>query len=189
MDLKDPSRLVGHSTSTIAMILAGEAGQLTRAPELAALKRRILDEGGVAVKPLPGTIDLFQQLSGQSIPWGIASNATRPFIDKTLKAIGIQAPLVVSVEDVANPKPSPDVFLLCAMRLGISHTVHREVIVFEDSIHGLAAAKKAGMCPVGIASQHDAGELYAAGAKMVCKDLSEVFTAGWVQEAPAELFR
>lgn len=184
----DPLRLVGHSTSAIAMILAGEAGQLQRAPELAALKRKVLDLGGATVRPLPGTLDLFQELSSQAIPWGIASNATRPFIERTLKAIGISAPLVVSVEDVANPKPAPDVFLLCAKQLGISHLHHSRVIVFEDSIHGLAAAKKAGMCPVGIASQHQPGELYSAGARHVCQNLAEVLASGWVQKAPAGLF-
>ena len=184
----DPMRLVGHSTSAIAMILAGEAGELPRAPELAALKRRVLDEGGANVNPLPGTLDLFQELSRQTVPWGIASNATRPFIERTLQAIGARAPLIVSVEDVANPKPAPDVFLLCARQLGISHLRHREVIVFEDSIHGLAAAKKAGMCPVGIASQHQPAELYSAGARHVCENLAEVFTSGWVKKAPAGLF-
>lgn len=187
--IDQPGRLIGHSTSAIAMILAGEAGEPQRAPELAALKRKILDEGKSPVEALPGAIELFQELSRHKILWGIASNATRPFIETTLQRLGVTAPLVVSVEDVRNPKPAPDVFLLCASKLGISPVRHREILVFEDSIHGLAAAKKAGMCAVGIATQHDATDLYAAGAHKVCKNLAEVLANGWVKDSPFELFR
>ena len=187
--IPEPKRLIGHSTSAIAMILAGEAGALDRAPELAALKRKILDEGKDPVQALPGALDLFQELCRQNVPWGIASNATRPFIEGTLQRLGVNAPLVVSVEDVRNPKPAPDVFLLCASKLAISPARHREILVFEDSIHGLAAAGKAGMCAIGIASQHATEDLYAAGARKVCRDLSEVLSGNWVKDTPFHQFK
>jgi beta-phosphoglucomutase len=188
IEIAQPTRLVGHSTTNIAMILAEEAGAPGKAPELAALKRKILDEGSTPVQALPGALDLFGALTSENLPWGIASNATKSFIENTLQRLGVQAPMVVSVEDVRNPKPAPDVFLLCATRLKISPHRHREILVFEDSVHGLTAAVRSGMCAIGIETQQAAAELYAAGARKVCKNLSEVLASGWVKEAPIQFF-
>ncbi len=54
---------------------------------------------------------------------------------------------VVGGDQVANPKPSPDTFLLCAKRMGVPPD---QCVVFEDSKLGIAAAEAAGMAAIDV---------------------------------------
>ncbi|GAA6622606.1 HAD family hydrolase [Scytonema sp. NUACC26] len=47
---------------------------------------------------------------------------------------------IVTLDDVASGKPSPDLFLLAAEKMGI---YPHECIVYEDSDTGLEAARRA----------------------------------------------
>ena len=58
---------------------------------------------------------------------------------------------VITADDVPVSKPNPDVFLLCADRLGIPYA---ECLVFEDSPKGVEAAQNAGMKAVVIKTYH-----------------------------------
>lgn len=77
-------------------------------------------------------------------PLAVASSAGRPFVLATLEQLGIAGlfDAVVTVEDVVNPKPAPDPYLLAAEKLGVAPEA---CLVFEDSDQGLSAAKSAGM--------------------------------------------
>jgi beta-phosphoglucomutase len=183
-ELVQPSRLIGHSTVSIGIILAEEAGHPEQAPDLVSLKRAALESRQSRVDALPGARELFDKLSSSNIPWGIASNANRAFIEITLAELAMKAPLVCAVEDVRNPKPAPDVFLLCAQRLGISPAEHKRIIVFEDSVHGIQAVVKAGMFAVGVTTQHDVDQLTRAGAKVTCDNLSDAIRLNWMEAAP-----
>ncbi|MDO3387267.1 HAD-IA family hydrolase [Gilvimarinus sp. SDUM040013] len=57
---------------------------------------------------------------------------------------------VVGADQVANPKPAPDTFLLCAQRMGIAP---RHCVVFEDSRLGLEAAERAGMVGIDVLAE------------------------------------
>jgi beta-phosphoglucomutase-like phosphatase (HAD superfamily) len=77
-------------------------------------------------------------------PLAVASSAGRPFVQATLDQLGIaqRFDLVITVEDVREPKPAPDAYLLAAAGLGVSPAA---CLAFEDSEQGLAAARAAGM--------------------------------------------
>lgn len=77
----------------------------------------------------------------------LASSSHRRVIDAALAATGLTDVFdaVVSSDEVAHGKPAPDVFLSAAGRIGISPG---EVLVVEDSLNGLRAAKAAGMATV-----------------------------------------
>lgn len=77
----------------------------------------------------------------------LASSSHRRVIDAALAATGLTDVFdaVVSSDEVAHGKPAPDVFLAAAGRIGIPPW---EVIVVEDSLNGLRAAKAAGMATV-----------------------------------------
>jgi beta-phosphoglucomutase-like phosphatase (HAD superfamily) len=79
----------------------------------------------------------------------VASSSTPLFIRSALAHIGaadlFQA--IVSGEDETKGKPHPAVYLTAARRLGIDPA---ECIAFEDSLHGLRAAKAAGMYCVAV---------------------------------------
>jgi HAD superfamily hydrolase (TIGR01509 family) len=74
----------------------------------------------------------------------VASGSHRALVESTLRAIGALDwfPVIVAAEDVANPKPAPDVFLLAAARLGVAPA---HCTVYEDADLGIEAARRAGM--------------------------------------------
>ncbi len=77
---------------------------------------------------------------------------------------------IVSGDDVSEGKPNPEVFLLAAEKLGV---LARKCAVIEDSLHGLKAAKSAGMAAIAITTTHKREELLAH-ADMVVDSLDEV---------------
>ena len=58
---------------------------------------------------------------------------------------------IITADDITLSKPNPQCFLLAAERLGVKP---EECAVFEDSIHGLNAARAAGMYVVGVATSN-----------------------------------
>jgi sugar-phosphatase len=77
----------------------------------------------------------------------------------------------VSVEDVVLGKPDPEVYLLAARRMRVRPET---CLVFEDSLVGVEAARRAGMRAIGVATAHDERELRAAGAERVIDDFVEL---------------
>src|SRR4030065_2530807 len=56
---------------------------------------------------------------------------------------------VVTADEVFHPKPDPEIFLLCAAKLG---SRPKNCTVVEDSIFGVQAAKNAGMRCIAVPS-------------------------------------
>ena len=175
----EPDRLAGRSTNAIASILANENNKPSSADELANLKRDELNRGSGPVPIFPGVPEVFAKLRSENIPFGIASNAPRHFILQALTDLRLEADIIVGIEDAPRPKPFPDPFLLCAARLAIAIDDHAGITVYEDSRHGLGAAKKAGMIPIGVTSQHPAHELLESGAVKTCAHLRDALDRGY----------
>ncbi len=78
------------------------------------------------------------------IPLAVASGGTRAVVEPTLRNVGLLDlfDVVVTYDDVERGKPSPDLFLLAAERLG---SPPRDCIVYEDTDEGVAAARRASM--------------------------------------------
>ena len=88
-------------------------------------------------------------------------------------------PRLFSAGDVLRGKPALDLFQLVARRLQINPA---ECIVVEDSVAGVAAAKAAGVRPLGFVGGssgegHLARELIGAGARAVIADLRALKSA------------
>ena len=60
-----------------------------------------------------------------------------------------QFSLIVAREDVRFPKPDPEIYFTTARKLGVRPSA---CCVIEDSIHGIQAAKMAGMTAIGLTS-------------------------------------
>jgi HAD superfamily hydrolase (TIGR01509 family) len=82
-------------------------------------------------------------------PLGVASSSNRPIIDLVLGLAGLDRffRATVSSEEVQRGKPSPDVYLEAARRLGADP---RRSAAVEDSRNGILSAKAAGMRVVAI---------------------------------------
>jgi len=96
---------------------------------------------------LPGVETLLGLLDQRQIPYALATNSDQPFADECLRLAGLEGrfPWVVTRDQVAEGKPSPDVFLEAARRMGVAAA---QCLVLEDSATGLLAARKAGATPV-----------------------------------------
>jgi sugar-phosphatase len=64
-------------------------------------------------------------------------------------------------------KPDPEVYVLAARRLGAAPGA---CVVFEDSVVGIQAARRAGMRAIGVTTAYGEEELRAAGAEAVIAD-------------------
>ena len=86
----------------------------------------------------------------------IASGGPRPVVRRSLEITGLAPlfPVVVTPEDVTHGKPSPDMFLLAAQRMGVPP---QECLVFEDAVPGMQAAVAAGMKYVRVPSRKVGG--------------------------------
>jgi beta-phosphoglucomutase len=82
-------------------------------------------------------------------PVAIVSAAARSEIDTVVDAAGIRESLtlIVSQDDVTNGKPDPECYLTAARLLALDPA---DLLVFEDTAVGVAAAKAAGARVVGL---------------------------------------
>lgn len=93
---------------------------------------------------LPGAVDVLQQLSGAGIPIGLCSNKPRLFSQQLLTDLGIAAhfAVVLGPEDVARPKPAPDMLLAAVSRLKMAP---RDVLYVGDMTVDVETARAAGV--------------------------------------------
>ena len=73
----------------------------------------------------------------------VCSNSIRETTEMMLRSSGLyeQFEFVLSNEDVARPKPDPQMYLVACERLSVSPA---ETVVIEDAPHGVEAARQAG---------------------------------------------
>jgi beta-phosphoglucomutase family hydrolase len=140
----------------------------TIAREKEATFRRLI---GKDIKPLPGVLELLSQLHDRGIRMAIASSTVIENIRLIVGSLGIGKyfEAIITGHDVTEGKPSPQVFLVAAQRLGAEP---ENCLVFEDAVAGVKAAKSAGMHCVAITSSHSREKL--AEADLVVDSLAEV---------------
>ncbi|WP_236700560.1 HAD-IA family hydrolase [Allosalinactinospora lopnorensis] len=137
---------------------------------VARIERMEIDRvSGLVV--LPGVRELLAALPDGGA-WAIVTSCTRPLAEARLNAVGLEAPVLVTADDVARGKPDPAPFELGAKLVGAAAA---RCVVFEDAPAGLAAGRAAGAATVGVSTTHSALEL---DADVVVADLSAVSVGG-----------
>nr|WP_284711301.1 HAD family phosphatase [Brevibacterium sp. XM4083] len=98
--------------------------------------------------PMPGARQLVRALAGV-VPIAVASNGRSADVRGLLDRAGLLDcfDAIVTIDDVDDGKPSPDVYLRAAHDLGLDPRV---AVAFEDSPVGSQAAAAAGCTVVGI---------------------------------------
>lgn len=126
------------------------------------------------IVPMPGAIELIKALRRNGIKTAIASSAPPENVDIIVRGLGIEDCFDACAmgTEVAEGKPSPQVFLLAAEKLGVSTG---GCVVIEDAIAGVAAAKNAGMKCVAVTNSHPAEKLKKAD--LVIDTLEQVTVA------------
>ena len=83
------------------------------------------------------------------VPVGLASNSSRAFVERALSVAQLPTALRrgVSADDVARPKPAPDLYLAACAALGAAP---ERAAALEDSPPGVASARAAGMFVIAV---------------------------------------
>lgn len=90
---------------------------------------------------LPGTLDLVAELEANRVPCAVVTSSYAHVMDVAQPLLPQAFDFLIHADHVANPKPSPEGYLMACDRLGIDPA---EVLVLEDSVPGAQAALTAG---------------------------------------------
>lgn len=141
----------GMSTPEWGAYLVSEVGvSLTPAEASAGVISEMEQAYAAHLPVIPGAVDAVRAVASR-FPVAIASSAPAVLIKVFLDVTGLPVPVAVSSEECAAGKPSPDVYLLAASRLGVSAA---SCYAVEDSTNGLKAALAAGMTVLAVPNPH-----------------------------------
>jgi beta-phosphoglucomutase len=138
-----------------------------------AQKEALFKSSAQDVRPNNGLEEFLDQIDRAQIPIALASSASRSRAQYMLEQLNLKDRfrVIVTGDDVVEGKPDPAIFRLAAHGLGVQP---RHILVCEDSVNGIDAAKKVGMKCLAIAANGRAATLQAAGADKVIGDFTEV---------------
>ncbi|HMG88768.1 MAG TPA: HAD family phosphatase [Chryseolinea sp.] len=110
------------------------------------------------IAPLNGLHSFLEKLEAKGIPKAIATSAPRANVDFTISRTNIERffPVILDDSFVTKGKPDPQIYLKSAAALGMEPS---QCVVFEDSLSGVTAAKRAGCKVVGLTTTHTREEL------------------------------
>lgn len=114
------------------------------------------------LRAFPGAVEKAREWRAHGLKLAVASSADLIKIQANLEKIGLPVDwwdAVVSAEDAQRKKPAPDLFLAAARKLRLPPDV---CTVIEDAVHGVEAARAAGMRCIGVAQTFPPTALVAA---------------------------
>jgi HAD superfamily hydrolase (TIGR01509 family) len=156
-----------------------EKPESTRVGELAEEKETIFrDLIRGSITPLPGLLGLLDDLTALGIPLAVASSAPAANIEMVLgegRLAGYFS-AVLNADSVPGGKPAGDIYLKAAEALTIAP---ERCVVFEDSIAGIEAGRRAGCTVIGVTTTHPRTEL-ASLADLVIVDFREATVAALI---------
>ncbi|MET0679009.1 MAG: HAD family phosphatase [Bradyrhizobium sp.] len=90
-----------------------------------------------------GALELLDGLAAAGCPMAIVTASSRRNAERNLSLAGIRKRFdtVLTLDDVTHGKPSPELYLLAATRLGVAP---QRCVAVEDSNHGVASSHAAG---------------------------------------------
>ncbi len=99
--------------------------------------------GQQPVQLMPGCLELLARLEAVNIPRAIATSSTARYVDWALSPHGIlpRFAFVLTADDVTHGKPHPEIYQKAARRFDVDPA---NMLVLEDSVNGMRAAKTAG---------------------------------------------
>jgi HAD superfamily hydrolase (TIGR01509 family) len=161
---------IGRPSEEAVPLILGRRVPEYEARRLARRKRDLyVDLSRDRVVSVPGVRNFIGALSRLGIPRAVGTSASSFDLERLLAGIGLRRhfDVIVTADDVTLGKPDPEVYELAAARLRIPPEA---CIVFEDSLVGVEAARRAGMRAVGVTTAHSETELRAAGAEGAITD-------------------
>lgn len=173
-DAEFQRNLVGLPASRIGPLIAARAGsdpglvidQLLRVNMAMVIQ---------SAAPMPGA-RRFVAAASARVATAVASNSARRILDASLLRgdFGGGFNITVSADEVARPKPAPDVYLAAADALNLAP---KDCLALEDSEAGADSARSAGMKVIAIPTSGQQPRAHLTRDSLEASDLLD-----WVQE-------
>jgi HAD superfamily hydrolase (TIGR01509 family) len=171
-------RFAGLTSTAIHDVIEAELGRPLPKDFLARQKAELDRRLARDLQAVPGVTEMLERIDG---PRCVCSNSSNERLRISLDKTGLHdlfKPYIFSAVEVGDrqPKPSPNVYLHAAAAFGIDP---REMLVIEDSVFGVTAARTAGARVVGFTGgRHSwlghADLLTEAGAETVIRRLADL---------------
>jgi beta-phosphoglucomutase len=142
-----------------------------------AIKDTLLKDSLPEPKTVKGLDRFMKQIRDSGLPMALASSASHSRVEFVLDRLSLRTSFqtVVTGDDVTQGKPDPAIFRMAAQALGVEA---RNILVCEDAVNGVEAAKSAGMKCLAIAANGRGPILEKAGADLILPD----FTTAYLEE-------
>lgn len=171
------ARFVGISRRDCYRTVFDELGRAMPEGFIEEAERLVWERCERNLRPIDGVAEALAALAGA--PKCVASSSTPDKLVMKLVATGLAshfAPHIYSTALVARGKPAPDIYLHGARAIGAPPA---RCIVIEDSPHGIAGARAAGMRAIGFvggghATPRLAAALAASGAVAVIDRMADL---------------
>lgn len=132
------------------------------------------------IVPFRGFWEVTEEAHSRGLKQAVVSSSIREHVEIILRRLFASHPghhdpgehfhALVTGDDVARPKPAPDIYLLAAQRLHVSPA---DCLALEDTPPGVQAAVGAGMTAIAVRNQYSR-ELEFPGAHAVVDGLRDV---------------
>ena len=134
-------------------------------------KERIFQSLANQIKLIDGVADFLAEAEAADLPMAIASSGNRKRVERMLESFNLRNRFktIVTGEAVTKGKPDPALFYLAARGLQVEPA---QILVCEDAVSGVHAAKAAEMKCLAIAANGRQSMLKEAGADVVMNDFT-----------------
>ena len=162
IDAETFAAFVGTTDRSLAISFAAQIGaRVDEVLEAAEEEMRLIT--GRGLDSFPDAVALVERLT---VPVAVASNSDRWRLEEVLSSAKVRRlfGVTVAADEVALPKPAPDIYLRAAVLLEKDPS---DCLVIEDSPTGITAAKSAGMTVVAVRRGHFGDNLLIEADRIV----------------------
>lgn len=141
---------------------ANEPWQVYTRLRLRIFEEIIADENTLRKAAWKHNVDLLHQVRAANCKVGLATMSYCPQVERSLRALGLEDAFdfIATREDVENPKPDPEIYLLVTKAFEIPP---QECMIVEDSVTGVKAGLAAGATVLAVATPLTRRKLHESG--------------------------
>ncbi len=155
---------LGMAATAMVPVIEARVGTLP-GNWLGEISHRIAVSMLAELQPVEGAVAAVRAVVAAGIPVAVASNSAREELGAKLRRLGLAnlfTDRTFSFQDVARPKPAPDMYLAAARACGAAPA---DCVVVEDSLLGAQAGLAAGCRVLGLTRETDASIFTGIGAR------------------------
>lgn len=121
---------------------------------------------------MDGALEFIGDLKDSGYQIGLATSTNWSVVDKIFDSLNLHDIFdsVTTGEEVTNPKPLPDIYLVAAEKLGVEPA---DCLVIEDSVPGVTAAVEANMKVIAVSETDDEKE-ELGNANLIVENFSKI---------------